>query len=655
MPLADGTRLSGRVWRPADGGPVPAILEYLPYRKSDSPPSTTRCGIPTSPATATPRVRVDIRGSGDSEGVLEDEYQPQERRDALELLEWIADQEWCDGSIGMMGISWGGFNSLQIAAHRPPQLKAIITACSTDDRYADDVHYVGGTVLGYYMLPWASVMLAFNSRPPDPQVVGERWREMWHQRLEANSFLAERWLTHQRRDEYWKQGSVCEDFAAIQIPVYLVGGWSDGYTSAIFRMLDGLQSPRRAVIGPWEHVWPEEGVPGPQIGFLQEAVRWWDHWLKGRDTGIMDEPLVRAYVQDSEPPRPAYDDPPRALGGRGRLAHAKRVADDLSPDRRRTQHRRRVSTGHDSPTARLRRSGLDAGSWLPYANPADLPGDQRQDNSRSLTFTSEPLAEPLQLLGPAQAVLTLSSSEPQGFVAVRLCDVRPDGSVALVARGILNLAHRESHEHPVPLTPGEAATFTVPLKPNAYTVPAGHRLELAISTSYWPWVWPSPRPVQITLDTGAVNTVTVPVRTPQPGDGAEPFGPAETAPPLQTEVLHDRDPHVRITRDVASGRVEYRMSRSLWGSRRLPSGLEYRDADPVLFSITDDDPLSARAEARRSIEIGRDEWRTRIEVVTQMTATAEHFLLSATLEVYEGEERVFERAYVSEIPRDDRC
>ena len=283
---------------------MPAVLEYLPYRKSDSTAIDDSVRHPYFAERGYAGVRVDIRGSGDSEGVLIDEYQPQEQEDALELLRWIAAQEWCDGSIGMMGISWGGFNSLQMAARRPPELKAIITACSTDDRYADDVHYMGGSVLGYLHaalgigdagLQRPAAGSAGGRRPLARDVAGAARGQPVPRRDVAAPSAPRRLL---------EAGIGVRGLRAIECPVYLVGGWSDGYTNAIFRMLEGLSCPRRAMIGPWEHVWPEEGVPGPAIGFLQEEVRWWDHWLKGIDTGIMDEPLVRAYVQDSEPPRP---------------------------------------------------------------------------------------------------------------------------------------------------------------------------------------------------------------------------------------------------------------------------------------------------------------------------------------------------------------
>jgi putative CocE/NonD family hydrolase len=250
IPLSDGVRLAARIWLPAEAeaDPVPAVLEYIPYRKGDGTAvgDSTRHTYFAGHGYAS--VRVDMRGSGDSDGILLDEYLSQEQDDALEVIAWLASQPWCTGALGMMGISWGGFNSLQVAARRPPALKAIITVCSTDDRYADDVHYIGGCLLGIEMLSWASTMLAFNARPPDPAVVGERWREMWLERLEKTPPFVEAWLSHQRRDAYWKHGSVCEDYAAIECPVYAVGGWADAYTNAVLRLLAGLSCPRKGLI-----------------------------------------------------------------------------------------------------------------------------------------------------------------------------------------------------------------------------------------------------------------------------------------------------------------------------------------------------------------------------------------------------------------------
>ena len=308
IPLQDGTMLAARIWLPEDAeqNPVPAILEYLPYRKRDGTYDRDSLTHPYLAGHGYAGVRVDIRGSGESDGLLSDEYAQQDQDDALEIIAWLAAQPWCSGAVGMMGISWGGFNGLQVAARRPPALKAIVTICSTDDRYADDVHYMGGAKLtaGF---GWASFFFGAMCHPPDPALVGDRWRAMWLDRLENLPLFLEIWTRHPRRDDYWRHGSVCEDFGAIQCPVYAVGGWTDGYTNAIPRLLERLAVPRKGLIGPWGHAYPHFALPGPQIGFLQDMLRWWDHWLKGLDTGVMDEPMLRAWMIDSVKPATHHD------------------------------------------------------------------------------------------------------------------------------------------------------------------------------------------------------------------------------------------------------------------------------------------------------------------------------------------------------------
>ncbi|HKL62398.1 MAG TPA: CocE/NonD family hydrolase, partial [Woeseiaceae bacterium] len=307
VPMPDGVRLALRIWMPEDAvhHPVPAILEYIPYRKRYGTAARDALAHPYMAGHGYACIRADLRGSGESEGVLEDEYLQRELDDGCELIRWIAEQPWCDGNVGMMGISWGGFNGLQIAAMQPPALKAVVTLSSTDDRYADDVHHMGGCLLGDN-LSWASTMFAYNTMPPDPELVGERWRRMWFERLDGSGLWLAEWLRHQRRDAYWRHGSVCEDFGAIRCPVYAVSGWSDGYSNAVFRLLANLDVPRKGLIGPWSHKYPHIGMPGPAIDFLGELLRWWDQWLKGVETGIMAEPMLQAWLQDSVPPTTSY-------------------------------------------------------------------------------------------------------------------------------------------------------------------------------------------------------------------------------------------------------------------------------------------------------------------------------------------------------------
>ncbi len=319
IPMPDGARLAARMWLPedAESDPVPALFEFIPYRKSDGTTLRDSLRQPYFAGHGYAVLRVDLRGSGDSDGVLYDEYTVQELDDAVAAIAWIARQPWCDGHVGMMGISWGGFNSLQVAARRPPALKAVLVIGFTDDRYADDVHYMGGCVITSQMLSWASVMFAYNVLPPDPRWVGERWREMWAERLEKTPPFVEKWLEHQTRDDYWKHGSVGEDYEAIQAPVYAVGGWADSYNNSVPRLLAGLSVPRKGLIGPWAHTFPEMGGPEPTIGFLQDSLRWWDHWLKGIDTGMMDEPMLRCWIQESAPPATFYAERPGRCGERG--------------------------------------------------------------------------------------------------------------------------------------------------------------------------------------------------------------------------------------------------------------------------------------------------------------------------------------------------
>jgi uncharacterized protein len=310
IPLADGVKLAAKLWLPDETQRrFPALVEYLPYRKRDGTRLRDQGMHMYFAGHGYASLRVDIRGSGDSSGLIDDEYTLQEQADGCEMIAHIAALPWCDGQVAMFGISWGGFNALQIAALRPPALKTIITVGSTDDRYATDVHYVGGC-LSKDNFDWSSTMVAHNDLPPDPETVGEVWRAMWLERMAHQQPWILPWLKHQRRDDYWKQGSVCEDFSAITIPVYAVSGWADNYSESVPRLMAGLKGPRKGLIGPWAHSYPHDVAVKPAIGWLQEALRWFDHWMRDRDTGIMAEPMLRAWMQESLPPQTCYEERP---------------------------------------------------------------------------------------------------------------------------------------------------------------------------------------------------------------------------------------------------------------------------------------------------------------------------------------------------------
>jgi putative CocE/NonD family hydrolase len=661
IPLADGTRLAARIWLPDDAAddPVPAILEYLPYRKGDAMARRDSRHHPWFAGHGYGAVRVDLRGSGDSDGILTDEYTRQEEDDALEVLAWLAAQPWCTGRVGMLGISWGGFNGLQVAARRPPELGAVISMCASDDRYADDVHYVGGCVLALDMLPWAATMLTLLAQPPDPATVGDGWRETWFARMEHTPAFVEPWLRHQRRDDYWRHGSVCEDYARIEAPVYAIGGWADGYTNAIPRLLAGLPGPRKGLIGPWSHAFPQDGEPGPAIGFLQECLRWWDHWLKDADTGIMDEPMLRAWMQEpvapagwhaerpgrwvaeSEWPSPRIGTSRWVLGPDGLTADGTDV--DASAVSEQPLH-------HRSPET----TGQDAGAWCADGGAGDWPVDQRAEDGRSLAFTSAPLAEPLEILGFPEVTLELAADRPQALVAVRLCDVAPDGSSLLVTRGLLNLARRDGRERTAPLQPAERCAARVRLDAIGQRIPAGHRLRVAISTAYWPWAWPAPEPATLTVFAGPACRLELPVRPPQDADAAlAPFGEPEWSQPLGQEVLRSDPTSRTLSRDLATGAHELTFRWDVGGRRRLAgNGVELDDTNGTTYRIVDGDPLSASVRCRCGSTLARGDWHTRVETDSRMTATTTEFLVTHALDAYEGDERVYARTWTLSFPRD---
>ncbi|MGI9388652.1 MAG: CocE/NonD family hydrolase, partial [Boseongicola sp.] len=495
--MADGTRLSARIWLPDDAeeNPVPAILEHLPYRKRDGTIARDELTHPYLAGHGYACIRVDMRGSGDSDGIMVDEYTQQEWDDAIAVMDWVRNQPWSTGDWGMMGISWGGFNSLQVAALRPEGLKAIITLCSTVDRYADDIHYKGGCMLGEN-LGWASQMLAYSSRPPDPEVVGDRWREMWLERLKTQPFLLETWLAHQRRDAYWEHGSVCEDYDAIDAAVLSLGGWHDGYRNTPEHLARNLRCPIKTIIGPWIHKYPHYAAPEPRIGFLQEALRWWDHWLKGMDTGVPSDPLQRVYLMESIAPerwvseRPgqwiAVSDPAQIRSlpfGDGTLGKASPFKIDLN-----------------SPQT----CGDGAGEYFPFAFGPELPSDQTDDDAMSACFDSSMLEDATNIVGMARVSLTLVPNASCGQIAVRLSDLRPDGTSILISHGLLNLRHYQSHANPVALEPGVPIQITIDLDSCAYRLPSGHRMRVAVSTAYWPFIWPAPIANGVSITAGEI-------------------------------------------------------------------------------------------------------------------------------------------------------
>lgn len=643
--LSDGCRLSARVWRPVDAAddPVPVILEYLPYRKRDGTTARDALTHPWFARRGYACVRVDIRGNGDSQGLMEDEYTRQELADAVEVIDWLAAQPWCSGTVGMMGISWGGFNALQVAALRPEPLKAIITLCSTVDRFADDIHYKGGCLLNEN-LGWGATMWSYSSRAPDPALVGEAWREMWLERLKHEPFLPALWLRHQRRDAYWRHGSVCEDYGAIAAKVLAVGGWGDAYKNAVPQLVEALPGAK-GIVGPWVHKYPHFAVPEPRIGFLQEALRWWDRWLKGAETGVEGDPDYRAYLMDGLRPATWYAERPGRwiAESSGATAHIPVQALHLTD-----------AGLADAPgplAARVRSPqdcGMAAGEYCAIWLGPELPGDQRGDDALSACFDGPPLQSDTDIVGAPVLRLRLSADKPQAQIAVRLNHVHPDGAATRITYGVLNLCHRGGHAEPAPLQPGQLYDIAVPLDHIAYRVPRGHRLRVAMSSAYWPLIWPAPESAELTLEQGSLQ---LPVR--QAATGAEwAFPPPEAESPWQTRTLRDESHVRRIETDMLSGTVTLVIEDDFGKREDLDHGLIGGSVARERWAIHPDDPLSARGACHWTDERGRDGRMLRTETRCEMWSDATRFHLSARIEAYENDNLLYHRDIADSIPRD---
>jgi uncharacterized protein len=576
IPMRDGVLLAADLYLPDPDGslsaalpetPMPVVMDYIPYRKDEVDPAAMPHYLEL-PRNGYAVVRVDIRGTGSSEGHVVDEYVEQEQLDGYDAIEWLAAQPWCDGHVNMLGISYGGFTALQVATLQPPHLTSIIPVDFTDDRYTDDCHYRGGLLRMYYDLAWyGSRMIAWNAMPPDPAASDAMADEVWRRHIDENEPYYLAWLRHQVDGPYWRQGSVAAIADRIVCPAFLIGGWRDGYPNPPIRLFERLTGPKKLLMGPWDHRYPNVAIPGPRIDHLREVVRWLDHWCRGIDDGVMDEPPIVVFMQEAGPPDPGRTETPGSWRAErwwppaGAIDRTFLLAEGraLKP----------ASTGADGGTGAVGAGvGVDGsdrlasdptvgetgGLWSGGV-PFGLPGDQRPDEARSLVYTSAPLEADLAILGRPRAIIHLTSTASMIGVAVSVSDVAPDGVSNLVAKGMLNVTRRESLTDPQPLVPGEPAVLTIDIDATGWRFKAGHRVRLSIAAADWPNVWPTPEPGTLHVWHGSRRSsrVILPV-VPTAGPVAAPtFRPsplpgrhAATAIPTPTWV---------VTRDLLTGRA----------------------------------------------------------------------------------------------------
>ena len=657
--LPDGTRLAADLYRPADlasgraaEGSFPVLLEYLPYRKTES--RSRNYGLYSYFVERGYVVaRVDIRGTGNSEGrLIPHEYSDIEHEDGEAVIDWLARQPWSNGNVGMFGISWGGFNAIQMAVRQPPALKAIIAVDATEDLYQDDVHYMDGIM---HLDSWEMSQDLDNARPGAPDyVIDEAYFE--------NRFDTEPWMLtykkQQRDGPFWDRASARDKHDRIRIPSFHIGGWYDGYRDSLPRMLENVEAPVKALIGPWSHAWPNEPYPEPGMEWRREAVRWFDHWLKGVETGILDEPPFAVYVRDWHPPGPYLEHAPgrwrwEAGWPIGRIEQRQLFP---GPDHGLSEQR------PEAAVHRLRNvpsRGVEGGGPVMWWG--DVAPDQRPADAFSLVYDSGPLPEDTEILGFPLARLRVSADAPRANWVARLSDVAPDGTVTQVAGAAFNGTHRESAREPTDLAPGEWFPLDIEMHFTSWVFPKGHRIRLAVNNTQWPMLWPTPHPVTTSLHIGGeqASVLTLPV-VPAGGEADGPLGApafAEPRPDPQLPGFEAIDlgnasgygEISAITRNPATGEAVAVATNS--GATQYPWGREeYRER--IEHRTWDSEPWKTSMKGSHDIEVSLPDRLLLWQAELDFSSDRENFHYRYTRRLFENGELLREKNWSETIPRD---
>jgi putative CocE/NonD family hydrolase len=658
IPVRDGLELSANLWLPVGRPDAPAerfpvILEMIPYGKDSWRRNADTARGEWLAARGFALCRLDVRGTGSSPGIAHDEYTEAETDDGYDAVEWLAAQPWCTGSVGMWGISYGGFTALQVAKLRPPHLRAILPMYATDDRYRDDVHIRGGCVTASEKCQYAVSQLGMNAMPPYPPFRGGGWRDEWLARLEQTPPWLMAWFREQTDGPYWRRGSLAPDYGALDCAVFQVAGWTDAYPDAALRIQERCtNAPVRTLVGNWVHSFPDDAYPGPNLDWLREMVRFFNRYLRGVDNGWEREPAMVWYEREYAEPEPF----PASWPGRWRAGAAFPVPGTVTrelrlgpgslgttPDAERVDrlpHRATVGT-----------SG--ALSWGAGAAPNGLARDLRPDELRGLTYTSDPLVEGLSVIGQPVAVLHLTASMPVATCVVRLSEVSPDGVSSLVATGVLNLTHRLSDVDPAPMPTRPRATeeVRIPLRVSGYRFSPGHRIRLTVLTSYWPVLWPSPFPGEVRVHHGpaAPSRLVLPVL---PDDVATPaVPPFGTSPVVMRDVgTYDEDAaEWRIEEDILRGTVAVTIFDG--GGSTQEDGSRLYSSERLALTASDADPAHARLESDVVYRWSGFGTEADISARGLITSDERAFDVTVALEVRLEGEPFFSREWTERIPR----
>ncbi len=656
IPMPDGVRLAADLWIPEGGeadATYPVLLEYLPYRKNESRSrnySMNSYFVERGYVVA----RVDIRGSGVSEGkLIEYEYTDQEQEDGEVVIDWLSKLPYSNGNVGMFGISWGGFNSIHMAMRNPPALKAIIAIEATDDLYEDDVHYMDGNA---HIDAYEAGQDLANVVPAAPDyIINEEYY--------ANRFDTKPWMLIYKQQQldgpFWDRGSLNTRYDSIKIPTFVIGGWYDGYRDSVPRMLEHMDAPVKAMVGPWAHSLPHNGYPKPLMEWRHEAVRWYDHWLKGEDTGIMDEPAFAVYVRDWYPPDLSLEEIPGTWRFEDGFPLERTEYRDLflgadgslgAPAARRGTH----SLEYD-PTM-----GMEGGGPVMWWG--DITPDQQPMDDASLVYDSAPLEEGFEILGFPRAFLNASADAPLASWVVRLSDIAPDGSVTQVAGAGYNGAHRNSSETPEALEPGQEYPLEIELHFTSWVFQPGHRIRVAITNAQWPMFWPTPYSMTTSLRLGGSDAtrVVLPVIPHEDRPTPEFLAPAARGPRLpgygraatraEDEATTSGYAEVEgLVYDEETGRATIVATNG--GGTQYPWA-QALSSQKITHSTNKHDPAdtSVRTEYSRTILV--DDRELLFEAVLDFHTDVENFYYVYTRRLFENGELLREKTWDETIPRE---
>jgi predicted acyl esterase len=635
--MEDGVRLHADLYLPPGAGPHPVVLEALPYRKDDQTSGYESEYVRLRDEGGLAVCRLDLRGTGSSEGIATDEYPASEQRDLVEVIGWLAAEPWSNGRVGMYGVSYSGFNSIQVACERPPALAAIVPIYATDDRYHDDVHYFGGALKALDIIDYVHYMTPMNALPPVPAVFGARWRDEWLRRIDGLEPWLLTWLREQHDGPYWRHGSLRPDYGRITCPTMIVAGWADGYRNNTLRTFEQLRCPKRLLIGPWSHMTPDASIPGPNIDLVPELIAWFRRWLCDEDNGIDRRPPIDVFVRHSTRPEPDLV----TMLGQWRSEPA-------------WPAERLVTRTFRSAVVEARtlpiRGDVGTTAWLSCAGrlPWGQALDQRPDEVYSLVDDWPVGDQPVEILGHPVVRVRLRSDVPIAYLSAKLCDVFADGTSALVTRGLLNLAHRQSFDTSSLIPIGEPIDVRVELEATSWHFDAGHRVRLDLAAADWPNVWPSPMAGSLIVEAvelelpvmdGPAPIDEAPTFTATSGSDLHGHDDAEIGPPVVWRVEHDV--LARRTRAVTDQSANYSVRH---GGRSIE---RYQGA----VSVSTIDPGDADAVGTIRFELHWPEVAVAVESRLSIVSDATHYRVELALDVDENGTRLAERRWSEVIER----